>query len=399
MSQLLKNIVFSVIPIIFLIVIPGSIFCYRKCRKEKSGSFKNNKNKNKEQNIIPMTSKHHKHYDQLEYGETSTLRCHSKLSIRALQENKIAMPSEREFDELEEMDCRRYNKTADFATSFGQHCNFDGLLNLDPEVLPYDFNRVRLKSPLKGGLDYVNASWIARTRKIKDGTNFGEMRPYLPFSMMNIILTQDPMENTAPSYYQMIHERKVDIVLKIGSNPIWESQEKHQSLGYMDRKLIKKKQLQDFLTRETVCIYYNTSNNFPQNTNIFNFDGWPENGNFSDELINNFLLMIAYVRKETIRKRGTITILAQDALGGISGASVFVILYHLLERYDDALIPSLDDSGNTNFTLDVFETVDEFRKLRSLVISSYSEYKFLFRCLAHYAQSKEDLDNFMERLH
>ena len=196
------------------------------------------------------------------------------------------------------------------------------------------------------------------------------------------------------SYYQMILERKVDIVLKIGSNNMNETEDVLQRFGHMDKKLIKRKQIYNFLTKETVSVFHNTSNNFPQNTLIFTFDGWPTDENISEETITNFLLMISIVRRETIRKRGTTTILAQDAIGGISGASVFVVLYKLLEQYDDALFPGSDESIDENPTLDVFEIVDAFRKLRSLVISSFSEYQFLFRCLAHYAQNREDFDYF-----
>jgi protein tyrosine phosphatase len=343
--------------------------------------------------MLPTTSRHRREYDELEYGEPTTLRCHSKLSVKKLQENKITMPSETEFEELEDRDGRRYNKMADFTTILGQNCNFDGLMNLDPEVLPYDFNRVRLKTPIKG-LDYVNASWMVRARKDKDAFNLKEMRQYLPFSMMNIILTQDPVNNSMPSYYQMIHERKVDIVLKIGSHNMNETENIHQSFGHMDRKLIKRKQIYDFLTKETVCTFYNTSNNFPRNTQIFTFEGWPTDENFSEEMTTNFLLMISMVRRETIRKRGTTTILSQDSAGGISGASAFVVLYQLLEQYDDALFPGLDDSIDENSTLDVFDVVDESRKLRSLVISNFSEYQFLFRSLVHYAQNREEFDYF-----
>ena len=325
-------------------------------------------------------------------------RCPPKLSIRDLQENNIIMPPPSEFDDLEELDNIRNNTRlqTEFTSTHGQRHNFDGLLNLDPEVLPYDFNRVRLKSPIDG-LDYINASWLSRVRPAKHGHDVPKSNPYLPSSMINFILSQDPMNNTLVSYYHMIHEREIDIIVRVGNKemPMIDSPETTQSFGHMVRKRMKQKHLQNYLTRDTIEIVNNTSNDYKHTTTMFNFQDWPTDDVFSLDNTHNLLVAISLVRKETSHKKRVVTLMAQDDKGGISGAAVFIVLYNLLEKFDEALLhldAEFEEPSDESDGLDVYDAVNEFRKSRALVISSFSEYAFLFRALTFYAQNKREFD-------
>ena len=67
------------------------------------------------------------------------------------------LPSNHEFERL-----TKYEDgfTERFTISQGKRYNKTGFFNLIPENLPFDHNRVTLKSPING-CDYVNATWLA----------------------------------------------------------------------------------------------------------------------------------------------------------------------------------------------------------------------------------------------
>ena len=90
-------------------------------------------------------------------------------------------------------------------------------------ILPYDFNRVKLKVPAND-VDYINASYITRNASGTLGTlvqedldtNIGE-DPANParWSNINFIACQGPLPGTATHHLEMISENKIDIVVML----------------------------------------------------------------------------------------------------------------------------------------------------------------------------------------
>ena len=90
-------------------------------------------------------------------------------------------------------------------------------------ILPYDFNRVKLKVPAND-VDYINASYITGNASGTQGTlvqedldtNVGE-DPGNParWSNINFIACQGPLPGTTTNHLEMISENKIDIVVML----------------------------------------------------------------------------------------------------------------------------------------------------------------------------------------
>ena len=119
------------------------------------------------------------------------------------------VPLKDEYEELEENDRRRNGAMSDLMTSQGKRYNSggNGKLNVDKLVLPYDQNRVILKTPVNG-VDYINANWITRINKERV---YEELiyNDYLPYAKINFILTQDPTVDSEAHYLRMIFEQEM----------------------------------------------------------------------------------------------------------------------------------------------------------------------------------------------
>ena len=98
-----------------------------------------------------------------------------------------------------------------------------------PNIHPYDFNRVRLKTPINGE-DYINASVITGPGANLEGEYFpssetppdDNVKDYVKdpddpsrWSNINFIACQGPLPETTVHHLQMIFENKIDIVVML----------------------------------------------------------------------------------------------------------------------------------------------------------------------------------------
>ena len=89
-------------------------------------------------------------------------------------------------------------------------------------IHPYDFNRVKLKTPING-VDYINASYItgdlAKNPANPDQPDDDEVKddPTNParWSNINFIATQGPLPETVGHQLELICENKVDIIVML----------------------------------------------------------------------------------------------------------------------------------------------------------------------------------------
>ena len=90
------------------------------------------------------------------------------------------------------------------------------LIHRDPDVLPYDHNIVKLKSPIRD-CKYINASKISppyvRSR-LGTLSRSSLARSKIP-STTSFIISQGPLPNTCVHHLQMILEQKIDVVVML----------------------------------------------------------------------------------------------------------------------------------------------------------------------------------------
>ena len=90
-----------------------------------------------------------------------------------------------------------------------------------PNILPYDFNRVKLKTAING-MDYINASFITG---IHSGSNecktIGQILENdfqdfpARFSNISFLASQGPLANTCAHHLQMILENNIQLVIML----------------------------------------------------------------------------------------------------------------------------------------------------------------------------------------
>ena len=96
-------------------------------------------------------------------------------------------------------------------------------------------------------------------------------------------------------------------------------------------------------------------------------------GEFSASGVKPFLVFLCLVRRQLNKSKEELTVVIQDDDGVIDAASLWVVLYGLLQQIDE-VVPSNNNktttSSNKDFgKLDVFRAVNDPRKQRSKVIS------------------------------
>ena len=310
------------------------------------------------------------------------------------------MPTKEEFRELEENDRKRSGIKSNLTMAQGQRYNDgkNGKLNVNKDVLPYDQTRVRLKSPIHG-IDYINASWI---QKATESNPYDDVYEFLPSAKMNFILTQDPTPDTIQHFYQMMYEQQVDIIVHVGSDkslPEWEK----VTYGNVSKKLIECIQIDQNVKREKLDIYVKQNKstiNHP--LTVYHFTAWPTNDQFDDDDSKNFLTMMSFIRRDIGKPEKQFTIVSHDSSGGVEGASSFIILFQMLQELETKLKVRKLELGIISREreieyINIFDKVDNARKQRAKMISTFSNYKYLFSALAYYAKNKSTFDKILTK--
>ena len=328
------------------------------------------------------------------------IRKPTDVSIDALVENKFMLPALQEFRELDENDRKRSGLKSNLTMAQGQRYNDgkNGKFNINREVLPYDQTRVKLKTPING-IDYINASWIQR---ITESNPYEDVYKFLPAAKINFLLTQDPTPDTQEHFYQMMYEQHVDIIVHVGSDKSLQQWNK-EAYGKVSKELIECIQLNEYMTREKFDIYvkHNKSTiNHP--ITAYHFTAWPTTDQFSDIESKKFLTMISIIRRDIGKPTKQFTIASHDSFGGVEGASSFLLLFQMVQELETKLKVRKLELGNISRQreieyMNVFEKVDDARKHRAHMISTFSNYKFLFSTLAYYAKNKSMFDTILTK--
>ena len=80
-----------------------------------------------------------------------------------------------------------------------------------------------------------------------------------------------------------------------------------------------------------------------------------------------------------------------DDAAGVSGASLFVALYEILENVDGS-VNEENKLKKSAEDVNVFDVVNGLRKDRTEIVNTFGAYKFLHLCLMEYGPNKKSFD-------
>ena len=311
------------------------------------------------------------------------------VSLQSIQKGNVTMPTEEEFEKLFTFDETVESR---LTMSQGRLYNTENGFNLDQNVLPYDYNRVVLKTPIDG-CNYINASWLSHSDSEDDYDSL-IYTSYVPYSSVKFIVTQDPTSNTRPHYYQMLHENLIDIIVHIKNKKDAKIPkiDKDRHFGKMRRKINSRAKLNRSLSQTEMELFNTTSDvQYTHKITLFDLINWPTRELTTSEETKDLLSAICLIRKHMGVEKDSLKLVAHDGDGGVSGASVFVALYDLLQRVDESLPCDNTSNGkcsvDENTQLNVVTAVNTLRRDRASMVNNYANYKLLFMCLEHYGRN------------
>ena len=321
-------------------------------------------------------------------GSNTMTRLNAKphhVCIEEIVNGNVRLPPIHEFENLthfEETLTQRWTRAQ------GRRYNKNGF-NLNPEVLPFDRNMVRLRNAIDG-CSYVNCSWISQD---SDEGTYDQLiyTTYLPYFKIKFAVGQDPLPRTIKHHYSMIHENRFDFVVTFEeentyNTPMELGKEYH--FHNITVRVDNRTQLDDNLVRcETILS--NVSNpgaQYEHRLIHFEFNAWPKQ-NTSYEDTQNIITGICLIRSELNLEKSSLKILLHDSEGGICESAAFLALYRLMQNLDESFTENNEIKTSAE-GIDVFKTVNKLREDRAGMVNSYATYKLLFLGLQYYGVNR-----------
>jgi len=111
---------------------------------------------------------------------------------------------------------------------------------------------------------------------------------------------------------------------------------------------------------------------------------------------------MSYIKRDIGKPEKQFTIVSHDSSGGVEGASSFIILFQMLQELETKLKVRKLELGIISREreieyINIFDKVDNARKQRAKMISTFSNYKYLFSPLAYYAKNKSTFDKILTK--
>jgi len=238
-------------------------------------------------------------------------------------------------------------------------------INRHNDILPYIFNAVPLDMNItEKNLDnYINASYI-------DGPIKSESKLF--------IATQGPLKETIPSFWKMIYNHKIKLVIMLsscleedeGRNTIYWPKEGN-TLQFNDNNLYI-----EFISQEEIIKDAIILRQFKINNNLIvkqmHIICWPDHGmpqdtNLANDIVEN---MINLIKIERNSEKKTPVVVHCSAGVGRTGTviAIFIIIQclELLKKYNEPLI------------MNVFNVVRKLREQRYSLVTDTEQYKFIY---------------------
>ena len=239
-------------------------------------------------------------------------------------------------------------------------------INRHNDILPYSFNAVPLDlNNTEKNLDnYINASYIDDPIK-KDSKLF--------------IATQGPLKDTIPSFWKMIYNHKIKLVIMLssgleevdGRSPVYWPKEKENPLNFQENNLHIEFISQDEIIKNALLIKKFKINNELEVKQI-HIICWPDHGipsdhNLAIDIINT---MINYIKIEREGENSSPIVVHCSAGVGRTGTVIAIYLIVLcLENLKKLKKPLI---------MNVFNVVRKLREQRYSLVTDTEQYKFIY---------------------
>ncbi|XP_071748929.1 putative receptor-type tyrosine-protein phosphatase mosPTP-1 isoform X2 [Lepeophtheirus salmonis] len=271
----------------------------------------------------------------------------------------------REFQEIEEA------SKGDISTSNASNASEHIDKNRYNNILAYDHSRVQLR-PLPGQKkgEYLNANFIDGFQKAR-----------------NYIATQGPLPSTYDSFWRMIWEQKVYVVVMITNllergrrkcDMYWPNEGK-VIYGLMEVTLIKEEimatyTIRQFSLRHTRMKKINSGKHRPTERTVYQYQytNWPDNG-----IPDNPLPVVSFVKKSSDLNRDREGPLLVHCSAGVGRTGAYILI--------DAILKQLKSKGEAN----IYTYLKHIRTQRNHLVQSEEQYAFVHDAMAEAIASGE----------
>jgi protein tyrosine phosphatase len=238
-------------------------------------------------------------------------------------------------------------------------------INRHNDILPYVFNAVPLDLNItEKNLDnYINASYI-------DGPTKNEFKLF--------IATQGPLKETIPSFWKMIYNHKIKLVVMLsssleeveGRNEIYWPREKETPLNFEENNLFI-----EFVNKEEIIQNAVILKKFKINGEFevkqMHIICWPDHGMPSDQKLAREIVdtMINYMKAERNENKSPIVV---HCSAGVGRTGTVIAIYEIV------LCLEYLKKFNKPLVMNVFNVVRKLREQRYSLVTDTDQYKFIY---------------------
>ena len=242
-------------------------------------------------------------------------------------------------------------------------------INRHNDILPYNFNAVPLNLNIqeKNIDNYINASYI-------DGPIKKEQNLF--------IATQGPLKETIPSFWKMIYNHKIKLVIMLsskleeaeGRNAIYWPKEKNKPMIFNEKSAEDKIKI-EFIEKEELIKDAVDLKKFKVNDDLevkqMHILCWQDHGMPNDHNLSNniFYQMINYIKKEREESKAPIVVHCSAGVGRTGTViAIYLIIYCLeyLKKLGKPLI------------MNVFNVVRKLREQRYSLVTDTDQFQFIY---------------------
>ena len=337
-----------------------------------------------------------------------------------LQETPIE-PEKSEYRQLKEIDQVKHVLpfTNDVA-KLGDNKKLNRYIN----ILPYDFNRIKLRVPIDC-IDYINGSYITGPLSSESSDQDVDLEePITPCSVskyrnVNFIATQGPLQMTLVHHWQAIYENDVDIIvmltkLREGGDKDYPAMGTVKCSQYWPTTMeypinvgnfrITLEEETDFTSdiKKRILSVKNINDDSENSDNSepkriitqLHYVGWPDYGvPEGDDILSlsNLVKKVRYViqsnqSKLTQMRRSTVLV---HCSAGVGRTGTFIIMYKVMDQIEEMFA---DNSVKTE-KIDIFNEVLALRSKRVEMVQSWAQYRFLYKSISEYIKHINSLND------
>jgi len=239
-------------------------------------------------------------------------------------------------------------------------------INRHNDILPYAFNAVPLDLNIteKNIDNYINASYI-------DGPIKKESKLF--------IATQGPLKETIPSFWKMIYNHKIKLVIMLsngleevdGRSAIYWPKEKGSPLNFDENNLsVELISEEEIITNSLILKKFKINNELE--VKQMHIICWPDHGMPQDQNLANEMVdtMISYIKNERNGEKKSPIVVHCSAGVGRTGTVIAIYVIVICLEYLKKLKKPL--------VMNVFNVVRKLREQRYSLVTDTDQYKFIY---------------------